>query len=173
MKLSTLELIQALSAMASPRPFVQSRASRAPLRWICHDCSSRLQATRTVKGVHDPSSSFLTRLNFHLQPSRWPSRWRRTYSTTQLRRQSGRPDHTARSIREDLPSQKEGRRSNVVKRFSHVMDHLQSNIFIAGQRLNDLTGYSGIEALKKDIERQGQSQSFPIPVHLWAFRLTI
>ncbi|SLM40294.1 mitochondrion biogenesis protein [Lasallia pustulata] len=34
------------------------------------------------------------------------------------------------------------------------MDHLQSNIFIAGQRLNDLTGYSGIEALKKDIEEQ-------------------
>lgn len=34
------------------------------------------------------------------------------------------------------------------------MDNLQSNIFIAGQRLNDLTGYSGIEALKKDIEQQ-------------------
>ncbi|MCJ1463489.1 sensitivity to high expression protein she9 [Pseudocyphellaria aurata] len=34
------------------------------------------------------------------------------------------------------------------------MDHLQSNIFIAGQRLNDLTGYSGIEALKKEIEEQ-------------------
>ncbi|KAL9637174.1 MAG: hypothetical protein Q9164_002362 [Protoblastenia rupestris] len=34
------------------------------------------------------------------------------------------------------------------------MDHMQSNIFIAGQRLNDLTGYSGIEALKKDIEQQ-------------------
>jgi len=38
------------------------------------------------------------------------------------------------------------------------MDHLQSNIFIAGQRLNDLTGYSGIEALKKDIEEQGPFQ---------------
>lgn len=55
----------------------------------------------------------------------------------------------------DLPSQEEGRRSHVSKRFSHIMDHLQSNIFIAGQRLNDLTGYSGIEALKKDIEEQG------------------
>lgn len=58
--------------------------------------------------------------------------------------------------RSDLPSQEEGRRSHISKRFSHVMDHLQSNIFIAGQRLNDLTGYSGIEALKKDIEQQGQ-----------------
>ena len=59
--------------------------------------------------------------------------------------------------RSDLPSQEEGRRSQISKRFSHVMDHLQSNIFIAGQRLNDLTGYSGIEALKKDIEQQGPS----------------
>jgi sensitive to high expression protein 9 len=34
------------------------------------------------------------------------------------------------------------------------MDHLQSSIFIASARLNDLTGYSGIEALKRDIEAQ-------------------
>ena len=59
------------------------------------------------------------------------------------------------SSRTDLPSQEESRRSQVAKRFSHVMDNLQSNIFIAGQRLNDLTGYSGIEALKKEIEDQG------------------
>ena len=63
--------------------------------------------------------------------------------------------------RSDLPSQEEGRRSHISKRFSHVMDHLQSNIFIAGQRLNDLTGYSGIEALKKDIEQQGPSSLRP------------
>jgi sensitive to high expression protein 9 len=31
------------------------------------------------------------------------------------------------------------------------MDNLQGNIFIASQRLNDLTGYSGIEALKSRI----------------------
>ncbi|MCJ1391344.1 sensitivity to high expression protein she9 [Xylographa bjoerkii] len=58
------------------------------------------------------------------------------------------------SPRTDLPSQEEGRRSQVAKRFSHLMDNVQSNIFIAGQRLNDLTGYSGIEALKKEIEDQ-------------------
>lgn len=61
------------------------------------------------------------------------------------------------SPRTDLPSHEEGRRSHVSKSFSRVMDHLQSNIFIAGQRLNDLTGYSGIEALKQDIKKQGQS----------------
>ncbi len=42
------------------------------------------------------------------------------------------------------------------------MDSLQSNIFIAGQRLNDLTGYSGIEALKKDIEQQGRPPLPPV-----------
>jgi sensitive to high expression protein 9, mitochondrial len=34
------------------------------------------------------------------------------------------------------------------------MDNVQSNIFTASKRLNDLTGYSGIEALKKSIENQ-------------------
>jgi sensitive to high expression protein 9 len=34
------------------------------------------------------------------------------------------------------------------------MDNLQGNIFIASQRLNDLTGYSGIEALKTSITVQ-------------------
>ena len=60
------------------------------------------------------------------------------------------------NARNELPSQEENRRSPVSKRFNHLMDHLQSNLFIAGQRLNDLTGYSGIEALKRDIEEQGQ-----------------
>jgi hypothetical protein len=57
--------------------------------------------------------------------------------------------------RDELPSQEESRRSHLSKRFSHIMDNLQTNVFIAGQRLNDLTGYSGIEALKKEIEEQG------------------
>ncbi|KAK2766779.1 sensitivity to high expression protein she9 [Arachnomyces sp. PD_36] len=53
-----------------------------------------------------------------------------------------------------LPSQEEGRRSNFSKQFSSLMDNLQSNVFIAGQRLNDLTGYSAIEELKRDIQAQ-------------------
>jgi sensitive to high expression protein 9 len=36
-----------------------------------------------------------------------------------------------------------------------MMDNLQSNVFVAGQRLNDLTGYTSIEALKRDIHEQG------------------
>ena len=61
---------------------------------------------------------------------------------------------TAANHAEALPSHQELQRSNISKRFSHLMDTVQSNVFVASQRLNDLTGYSGIEALKRDIEIQ-------------------
>ncbi|KAF4219592.1 hypothetical protein CNMCM8980_004369 [Aspergillus fumigatiaffinis] len=53
-----------------------------------------------------------------------------------------------------LPSYLEERRSQLSKQFTEMMDNVQSNVFVAGQRLNDLTGYSAIEALKKDIQLQ-------------------
>ncbi|KAJ6037179.1 hypothetical protein N7540_001458 [Penicillium herquei] len=53
-----------------------------------------------------------------------------------------------------LPSYLESRRSKLSKQFTTMMDNVQSNVFVAGQRLNDLTGYSGIEALKKEIHSQ-------------------
>jgi sensitive to high expression protein 9, mitochondrial len=82
----------------------------------------------------------------------------RLFMRVVIRHQSstGETDNAPNSPRLDLPSHEEGRRSHVSKSFSRVMDHLQSNIFIAGQRLNDLTGYSGIETLKQEIEKQGQ-----------------
>jgi sensitive to high expression protein 9 len=70
--------------------------------------------------------------------------------------ESENDQHATHFKRHDLPSQREDRRSQASKRFSRVMDNLQSNIFLAGQRLNDLTGYSGIEALKRDINEQGK-----------------
>ena len=54
----------------------------------------------------------------------------------------------------DLPSQTSSRQSNLSKRFSHIMDNFQSNIFTASQRINDLTGYTGIEKLRMNIEEQ-------------------
>ncbi|KAL4734192.1 sensitive to high expression protein 9-like protein, mitochondrial [Aspergillus similis] len=53
-----------------------------------------------------------------------------------------------------LPSYIEDRRSQFSKQFTTWMDNLQSNVFVAGQRLNDLTGYSSIEALKRSIQEQ-------------------
>ncbi|KAJ5894211.1 Sensitive to high expression protein [Penicillium taxi] len=63
--------------------------------------------------------------------------------------QAGSPD-----VRGGLPSYIESRRSQWSKQFSSMMDNMQSNVFVAGQRLNDLTGYSEIEALKKEIHGQ-------------------
>ncbi|RPB05910.1 hypothetical protein L873DRAFT_1660397 [Choiromyces venosus 120613-1] len=56
----------------------------------------------------------------------------------------------------NLPSQQEKRRLNVSKKFSTTMDDLQTAMFSAGQKLNEITGYSDIEALKKSIEQQEQ-----------------
>ncbi|KAL6236656.1 sensitive to high expression protein 9-like protein, mitochondrial [Aspergillus navahoensis] len=53
-----------------------------------------------------------------------------------------------------LPSYIENRRSQFSRQFTTWMDNLQSNVFVAGQRLNDLTGYSSIEALKRSIQEQ-------------------
>ena len=78
----------------------------------------------------------------------------RNASTSEIRDAPPLPTKNESAQRE-LPSQSEHRRSPLSKRASHLMDNLQSNIFIAGQRLNDLTGYSGIETLKQDIENQG------------------
>ncbi|EED22949.1 mitochondrion biogenesis protein (She9), putative [Talaromyces stipitatus ATCC 10500] len=55
---------------------------------------------------------------------------------------------------DNLPSDAERRRSQLSKKFTDLMDNIQGNVFIAGQKLNDLTGYSGIEKLKRDIENQ-------------------
>lgn len=64
-----------------------------------------------------------------------------------------------------LPSSVEGRRSQWAKQFSSWMDTAQSNIFVAGQRLNDLTGYSSIEALKKEILNQGAPHTTSMQYH--------
>lgn len=72
-----------------------------------------------------------------------------------------------------LPSYLENRRSQLSKQFTTMMDNLQSNVFVAGQRLNDLTGYSAIETLKKDIQTQGKKDSpptIPYSEHLLTLR---
>ncbi|KAI5809352.1 Mdm33 family-domain-containing protein, partial [Pyronema omphalodes] len=57
-------------------------------------------------------------------------------------------------FRKNLPSELERRRSEYSKRFSKAMDDLQTAVFTAGQKLNDLTGYTEIEALKRAISAQ-------------------
>jgi hypothetical protein len=62
----------------------------------------------------------------------------------------------------NLPSELERRRSEYSKRFSKAMDELQTAVFTAGQKLNDLTGYTEIEALKRAISAQGTAFSLVI-----------
>lgn len=51
----------------------------------------------------------------------------------------------------ELPSASAQRRAVVTKKFSHLMDNLQSKLFVASQHINDLTGYSSIDAMKRQI----------------------
>ncbi|XP_044724031.1 she9 / mdm33 family domain-containing protein [Hirsutella rhossiliensis] len=53
---------------------------------------------------------------------------------------------------EPLPSMVESRRGALDRKFSHVMDNLQARVLTASHTLNDITGYSSIEAIKADNE---------------------
>ena len=153
MQASVLRPLNVLTAVGSQASVNRMCGLTARARWICHDCHLRLQLRHVPR-----DADVLIHYNSKKSPlSARQSRSKISSLHQQRRLQSSHTGETASKIREDLPSHKEGRRSDVAKRFSHIMDHIQSNIFIAGQRLNDLTGYSGIEALKKDIENQGQS----------------
>ncbi|EPS40189.1 hypothetical protein H072_5985 [Dactylellina haptotyla CBS 200.50] len=77
-----------------------------------------------------------------LPPFRWHHHHHRQFTTSPARYDS------------ELPSAKEEKRSSLVKNVSSRLDHMQAAIFMAGQKINDLTGYSGIEALKKEIDAQ-------------------
>ena len=118
-----------------------------PKPWICQQCYHQRTTNAKDRQLRN-SSTANSQLPRNSTPLKRPSFFQR-------RLLSYSPENEQPNQRSDLPSQEENRRSHLSKRFSHIMDHLQSNIFIAGQRLNDLTGYSGIEALKKDIEQQG------------------
>lgn len=54
----------------------------------------------------------------------------------------------------DLPSEKESKSSSTQKWLNTNLDKLQMYIFTAGQTLNEFTGYSSINSLKKSIENQ-------------------
>ncbi|OAQ68808.2 mitochondrial inner membrane protein [Pochonia chlamydosporia 170] len=50
----------------------------------------------------------------------------------------------------DLPSVTDSRRSELNQKFSQAMDNLQARVLTASQTLNDITGYSSIEGIKKE-----------------------
>lgn len=114
--------------------------------WICDQCYRRRTTNLPFNGITTADIS-------HCRSSRNTKAFDRSF----IRFASSEANNTG-NLSNELPSQEERRRSSTSRRFSNVMDLVQSNVFIAGQRLNDLTGYSGIEALKRDIEQQGRSR---------------
>lgn len=120
---------------------------------VCQKCNYQTGAPPALASFSPPSASCHRHVEFCRRSRSFVSHFGASRSNSS----SSNEDNPLNKRRTDLPSHEESRRSQVSKKFSHVMDHLQSNIFIAGQRLNDLTGYSGIEVLKKEIEDQGQS----------------
>ncbi|KAK9385317.1 Mdm33 family-domain-containing protein [Lipomyces mesembrius] len=62
----------------------------------------------------------------------------------------------ATELLNNLPSKLEARRSQLSKTLSQKLDLLQTTLFTAGKTLNNLTGYSEIELLRKAIEKQEQ-----------------
>ena len=121
-----------------------------PKPWVCRRCYHLNQIVKQSKSIK-PNNS----LSLRPQKSQY-NRFQHFSISGFVRKAESSDDKITKTVaRKDLPSEEEGRRSQISRRFTHLMDHLQSNIFIAGQRLNDLTGYSGIEALKRDIEQRG------------------
>ncbi|OIW28680.1 hypothetical protein CONLIGDRAFT_632926 [Coniochaeta ligniaria NRRL 30616] len=66
---------------------------------------------------------------------------------------SSTTDPSPRSPDSSLPSTHESARSQLQARFSTFMDTLQTRFMTASQTLNDLTGYSAIESIKRANER--------------------
>lgn len=137
------------SVLTSNSYGVQWAAYLVRKSWICDQC----YRPRTI----DLPSNGITAANtFHGGSLKNIGIYHRNkLAGTTFTRYASSEGYTPGSTSNELPSQEERRRSSISRRLSIVMDHVQSNIFIAGQRLNDLTGYSGIEVLKKDIEQQG------------------
>ena len=73
--------------------------------------------------------------------------------------------------KDSLPSGEESKRSDMGKAVSEKLDNWQVALFTASQRLNDLTGYSGIDNLKRQIEEQGEyALTFPLLIRNRAFQ---
>ncbi|KAL1863355.1 sensitivity to high expression protein she9 [Paecilomyces lecythidis] len=136
---------------------------------ICPQCQFRTQSAFLFSGDQDKLKegkvsgeekkdvNELDRAKGELETETGPTTTKATENATQEQEQRNTGSQNG-GIGRNLPSYLEDHRSQISKRFTTVMDNLQSNIFIAGQRLNDLTGYSAIETLKRDILDQGKIQ---------------
>lgn len=125
------------SIVSSPKPRALRIATRSSKASTCLQCRVRSQIR------HFSDSPKPTPFSNSTSPT--PSK------PSEASTKSSEHNLASEDVASDLPSSQEHRRLAVTKRFSNLMDHMQGNIFIASQRINDLTGYSGIEVLKTRI----------------------
>lgn len=149
-KASVIPLQYISEALLAKNSTVKS-ASIAARFWICQQCRSK--STYRESPFQKQTSKYGTADAF--------TRWKNTYDVSRSF-SSSQHESEESVIRKgseihELPSKQEFRRSKASKQLSHMMDNIQTNVFVAGQRLNDLTGYSAIEALKNEIQVQGQN----------------
>jgi sensitive to high expression protein 9 len=145
MRHASRSVFDTLASSSASRAYRQVSSRQVPAiraSLVCLPCQQLLQRRRFADD-HKPSLPLAPASNPPPQSAK-PS------PTDDL---SFEPSDTTPQWSSQLPSAEERRRSSLSKRFSSIMDNLQGNIFIASQRLNDLTGYSGIEALKLEISK--------------------
>lgn len=148
--------VSRISTTTSSRPFVPEKTRGLPELSVCNRCLFRAQIRFYSSERGEGQSKDGESVGKDIKPERDSEPSDADTATQHERVQETSGPGGEGGGQEGLPSEAEGRRSRLSKKFTSVMDNLQSNVFIAGQRLNDLTGYSAIEALKRDIREQGQ-----------------
>ncbi|KAK3319171.1 Mdm33 family-domain-containing protein [Apodospora peruviana] len=155
-----LPLGQFASAAAS-RPLLLSLSSRSPNpnssspSIICLRCTRTRRPFSTIPPPKPPTDSSVD------NPQQPPFTYTQeeapptsTYSSASRpaavdsEAETTTPPDSKEAEGPELPSRSEDRRHPLSARFSTFMDNLQSRVLDATQTINDLTGYSAIEAIK-------------------------
>ncbi|KAK2608650.1 sensitivity to high expression protein she9 [Conoideocrella luteorostrata] len=130
------------------RQDARALSSRAEHR----SCPSGRKTVRTATFGHARGPSIASKLRqFSSQnPSKDTQSSSSSTSDAEVARETKPPPDALSSSTTELPSVTDSRRSDFNQRFSHVMDNVQARVLTASQTLNDITGYSAIEAIKKE-----------------------
>ncbi|KAK9480350.1 Mdm33 family-domain-containing protein [Lipomyces japonicus] len=139
----------------------QNSCSREPRRWILTPQGRRFLWSSPIRQNEINRRDLLSREHFKNGSINEKLTRLSSSSPAELDQQAepqvspqGGNDGSSTEFLANLPSQLEARRNQFLKKISHKLDEIQTYIFTAGKTLNDLTGYSDIEKLKKAIEHQ-------------------
>ncbi|KAG5979070.1 hypothetical protein E4U55_005609 [Claviceps digitariae] len=140
-------------ALAGGRRMLQPPVLVSASKSTCRRLSSSFSNNRwVVNKANHPSPTYITSRLFSSSgnlSNNAESRPSSTSNAEAITRDTPSRDER-RPLAIELPSETDSRRSNLNQKFSHVMDNLQTRVLTASQTLNDITGYSAIEAIKNE-----------------------